>query len=210
MKGYKYIFLDFDGTIADTMNESYDIYTQLVDEFKLNKLSYKECLKLRELNSREALKKIGLKSSLQTLLFFYKAKRKQNKMMNKIKPFYNFIKLLESLKDSYHFVICTSNLKKNVIKFLRNNHINFIDDILSCRAIFSKEKKILKYIKKQEIDITKALYIGDETRDIESCKRINLDIAAVCWGYHEKDNLIRFFPEYLVEDTSDIKKILSI
>lgn len=208
IKKYKYIFLDFDGTIADSMNESYDIYTQLIKPFNLNSLTYEECLELRKLNSREALKKIGLKGKLKTLFFFYKAKKKQNQIIHKIKPFYDFIKLLESVKDNYHFIICTSNLKKNVVKFLKNNNINFIKTVLSSRAVFNKEKKLLKYIKKKKIDIREVLYVGDETRDILSCKKINLDIAAVCWGYHQKENLLSFKPEYIVEDCLKMKELL--
>ena len=208
MGKYKYVFLDFDGTIADTMNESYQIYTELVERFKLNKLSYQECVGLRQLNSREAIKRLGLTNHFHTLLFFYRAKREQNKIIDKIKPFYQVTKFLESVKDKYHFIICTSNLKRNVTKFFKNNNINFITNILTCSTLFAKEKIILKYIKKKKININESLYIGDETRDIESCKKINLDIAAVCWGYHEKENLEKSLPSYLINDIADLQKVL--
>ena len=58
-------------------------------------------------------------------------------------------------------------------------------------------------LKPQEI-----IYVGDEVRDIQACKKIGVKIIAVSWGYNSKEILDREKPDYLVNKPIEIPKIL--
>ena len=101
----------------------------------------------------------------------------------------NVIKdILEELKTSGHKLgIITSNSTKNVSDFLKRNEIeSYFSYIRTKVAIFGKKKAL---IKAKKILKTNFLYVGDEIRDIEACKKSNTPIVCVSWGLNSAQGL---------------------
>jgi phosphoglycolate phosphatase-like HAD superfamily hydrolase len=51
------------------------------------------------------------------------------------------------------------------------------------------------------------IYIGDETRDIEACKKINVPIIAVSWGFNSHKSLASHSPTYLINNPKELVEI---
>ena len=52
-----------------------------------------------------------------------------------------------------------------------------------------------------------ALYIGDETRDIEAARNNDLISIAVTWGYNTEQVLQDYSPTYVVHEPNDLLSI---
>jgi phosphoglycolate phosphatase len=48
------------------------------------------------------------------------------------------------------------------------------------------------------------LYIGDELRDFQACKKLDVPIIAVTWGYDSISLLSNASPDFLVREPRDI------
>jgi phosphoglycolate phosphatase-like HAD superfamily hydrolase len=50
--------------------------------------------------------------------------------------------------------------------------------------------------------------VGDETRDIKAAHDNNLRAISVTWGFHFRNLLIRYNPDYVVDNTNDLLKLI--
>jgi HAD superfamily hydrolase (TIGR01549 family) len=207
-KKIKTILFDFDGTIADTMKKAIEIYNQLalknnftlVDENNLRQLQNKkpmEILKilhipLRKLPSIANKIRKELKSSLGEISTF-----------NGIQE-----ALLEIKQLHYKIGIISTNNRDNIQLFLEYNNLCYFDFIFSGKKMFGKHRLLKKVIKKNNLSVDEIIYIGDEIRDIDACRKVGIKIISVCWGYNDKDSLMRENAGFIVEKPAEILKCL--
>ncbi len=71
-------------------------------------------------------------------------------------------------------------------------------------------------MRKKQLTPEEIIYVGDETRDIDASKKINIKVIAVSWGFNSGEALSRHKPDFLIhqpseliEVTSSLKKIVS-
>jgi phosphoglycolate phosphatase len=207
----KTIIFDFDGTIADSIlsnAEILEIFNKIANENNFKNITLKEVKKLRD---------IGLFESIQLLKIpFYKipfiAKRVRTivkadeTISNPIKEMPETLKKLK--KQNYTLGIMTSNKKESVEKFLKKHDLEVFDFIYSGSNLFGKDKVLKNLFKKQNIDPKHSVYVGDEIRDIQAAKKINLRIIAITWGYNSKKGLLKYKPDYLIAKPSELEKDL--
>ncbi len=205
--GFKYVFFDFDGTLADTESLNLKIYHQLADIYNIKKLTYEEFLKLKKLSMIEVIEHLDIK------------KRRIPFMLRKGKIFlYENISKVEfcksdlketiiALKDSGIRVgIITSNSKKNVNAFLDKHNFREFEFVTNC-SLFGKSRVIKKTMKKFGAKPHEVLYVGDEIRDITSSKEAGVSIASVTWGYNSAEGLSANNPEYLISKSTELLEI---
>jgi len=77
-------------------------------------------------------------------------------------------------------------------------------DFIISPPLFSKETKIKKIMDKHDLLPRDVIYIGDETRDIDSAKKAGVRSIAVTWGWNGRDLLRRHDPEYIVDTFEEI------
>jgi len=70
--------------------------------------------------------------------------------------------------------------------------------------LFGKGRAIRRLLKKEGIEPTQFLYIGDEVRDVEAARQAGVDIAAVGWGFHTLEQLSQESPTYLWSCPGDV------
>ena len=76
-------------------------------------------------------------------------------------------------------------------------------------ALFSKEVKIKKIMRRFRLAPEEVLYIGDEHRDIISSQNANVDIASATWGYNSVEYLSTANPTYMIDSINDLFKIIN-
>ena len=67
-------------------------------------------------------------------------------------------------------------------------------------TIFGKHRIIRRLLKQKNIDIQNTVYVGDETRDIESAKAIDMPIISVSWGFNDHSVLAQYSPNQLIDN----------
>jgi phosphoglycolate phosphatase len=128
--------------------------------------------------------------------------------------FYPDIKqTLFSLKKNYQLGILSSNELSNIERFFtdKNLSLSSIFSFWRCeKELFGKDRALKALMKEQEIDSTQILYFGDQVRDIEACQRVDVQVAAVSWGFVSEELLASAKPNYLLNQPSEIMDLLAV
>lgn len=205
----KVIIFDFDGTLADTLASIITIGNQLADEYGYKKISNEEIGELRNKTIYQIIEKFHIPIFKMPFLLA-KAKSLLHTYMETVHPFQGIGELLLNLrKKGGKLGILTSNSKINVEKFLSVHNLQVFDFIHSEFNIFGKEKAIKHIIHTYHFSLKEVIYVGDEVRDIEACKKSNIDMIAVTWGFNTKELLEKNNPTYLVNTTEELSQLLS-
>ena len=102
----------------------------------------------------------------------------------------------------------SSNSLDNINTFLEANHIELFENIQSSRGLFDKHVTINRLISKLGVKKDEVIYIGDEYRDIEACKKIGIKVISVLWGFDPKELLEKAQPDYIVSEPNEISQII--
>lgn len=204
----KIVIFDFDGTIADTLKYGQNIANKLAEEFNFKRIKEHEIPIIKNKTAQEIIKYLEI-PMLKLPRIISRAHQELHLEMENIEPITGLKNILFEIKNSVDQVgIITSNSKKNVEKFLKKhslgNVFHFID---SSTRILGKSHQIKTIIKKHKFSKYKVLYVGDETRDIEACKKVGIKIAAVTWGFNSAERLKEFEPDYLVDNPMQLAQV---
>ena len=212
MENIKFVIFDFDGTIADTMPFSFSRSLELLRKEKID-LPEKEIIKKIKSNSYLELMKEFKLSWLRIPFMLQIVKQTQRDLysqIDKIKIFSGIENLLKDLKNSnYRIGILSSNMQRNVNKFIKIKRLNFFDIIYCESNILGKDQTFRKMMRKYNLKPEEIIYIGDEIRDIVACKKVGIKIIGVSWGLHTFEALQKNGVDYIVKKPSEILKIIN-
>jgi len=202
------ILFDFDGTIAETMMLIFKVFNRLAGTYRYRSLSESEIESVRHLNIHEFIEYTGI-SRWKVPFVAIHARRLMHQDMHEIHPPEGLVDTLTCIHDSaqYHLDILTSNRPRNVHAFLAQHQIDWFDEIHATRAIFSKKRRVLKYLREKNIDPEHLYYVGDTTIDVESARLAGVRSIAVSWGLNTSDTLARSHPDHLIHNPSDLLNI---
>ena len=106
--------------------------------------------------------------------------------------------------------IVTSNDRENVLLFLKNNRLERIFDfVYTGKSLFGKDKVFARLFRQRGLSPADVVYIGDETRDVEACKKIGIPMIAVTWGMNNKTILASMKPEGIADSPDDLPDLIS-
>jgi phosphoglycolate phosphatase len=205
----KVIIFDFDGTIADTVDALVTIANRLAREFGYIPINSQELALLRNLTAREIIKYSGV--SLFKIPFLVKKVKGELKHNIHELHLINGIKaaLVELHDQGYHLGIITSNSQENVHEFLKCHKLDHLFDfIYSGVTIFGKTTIINNVLRQKQFKPEAVIYVGDETRDVESAKKANIKVIAVSWGFNSSEALGKQNPDFLIHDPSELVSVI--
>ena len=208
-RNLKLVVFDFDGTIADTMNIGLQIANDLSAKYRYRKVSSEELINYRNLNTREALKRVGISYFKLPfiILDFRRELKKRIQLLEPVKGMVSVINQLHLRKCSVGIV--TSNSIENVESFLNNASISSkFQFVQAQKSLFRKNTLLKSILKNYNLRPLEVLYVGDETRDIEAARQCGIPIASVCWGFNTKMVLRRHDPDYLIESPSELLELI--
>ncbi len=213
MKKIKYVIFDFDGTIADTLPFSFQKFLEIAKLLKIDDLSDKEIIKeIRSKSYQELLKGSFKRAWLKLPYVVNMIKNMQvelEKEMENIKFFSGVKKLLFNLKKAeYKLAIISSNRIENINVFIKHNNINIFDFVHGKTDLFGKAGYLEKFFKDFKLDKSKVIYIGDEIRDVEACKKVGIKMIGVSWGLHTVEALKKNGVDYIARKPEEIFKML--
>lgn len=178
------LIFDFDGTIGDTFRQGLEILNELSQEFGFRPLSDEDLPKARAMTTRQLMKHLGI-SNRKLPTIAAKGVRRMRSRIQEVQPIAGVPEALRALHArGLRLGIVTSNSEENVGIFLKNHDLEIFDFVRSSSRLLGKAREIRQAMKKQGFSAEEALYVGDETRDIEACKRACLRCVAVTWGYN--------------------------
>jgi phosphoglycolate phosphatase len=194
----KLIIFDFDGTLADTLGALLRITNRLAPEFGYPQISDEQLANLKYLSSWEIIK--ISKVALWKLPFLLKrVKEEFPGEVQSVKLFPGVVELLTTLKSQgYRLGIVSSNAEANIRSLLHQHQIEHLFEFITGASTFGKGKAIGKIIRRYNCSKSDAIYIGDEIRDIQAARSIQIRVVAVGWGFNAPTALIDRQPDLLI------------
>ena len=109
----------------------------------------------------------------------------------------------------YELFIVTSNSTRNVERFLASRGIlGEFKKVYGGAGLFKKSRLIKKVLKSNRISHESAVYVGDEVRDIEAAKLVDMPVIAVSWGYNTEQLLLQHQPTVLARTPEQMADII--
>ncbi len=194
---------DFDGTIADTLPFVFRCINELADQY-----GYKKFEKIdRNVDFKHVMhKKLGL-NILQVPSYVNKIKRLMHERMTTIKIFSGISDVIKTISKKYLVAVLTSNSKQNVRSVLSHERVK-VDFLYADSSLLGKHVTLKKMLKEKKLSNEDILYVGDEVRDIQACKKIGIKIAAVTWGFSTEKLIRDEKPDFILQKATDLLRIV--
>lgn len=196
------VIFDFDGVIADSLP---------VVEKAARKVFQRKKYPLPAISRDDSLWHILMKemnlNTLQRLRLIKAMKKEISKQREDIPVFQGMRELFEELARQYKVIILSSNSQETISALFKKNNFPELE-IISDSSLFGKDKVLKRVFKKYHLTPTEAIYIGDEIRDVEACKRVNVEMIAVTWGYNSEKALRKAGASEIARTPEEILKFV--
>jgi phosphoglycolate phosphatase len=185
----KNVIFDFDGTLVDSSYAVEKLFQYFKQKYKKNDMDKEQFRKIKTLPLNQKIKKMGV-PLYKLPAISLEAKRVYSSYIGKIKIMEGIPDLLIKLAQlDLELSILSSNSVRNINHFLKINKINCFSGIYSAPNMLKKNEDLIKLLKKKKLAKETILYVGDELHDVVACKRIQVKVAAVTWGFDSIDSL---------------------
>ena len=199
-----YIIFDFDGTLADT----FALGSQLINEYA-DQLGYKQIdfAANKDKSARELIKMSGVRFwQIPGLIRFFR--KKSVERAAEVNAFDGIPDLVCRLHDrGFHLGIITTNSAQTISIFLQKYGLTDLFTYIKPEiSLFGKKRAIRRARRHLKSEI---IYIGDELRDIEACRAVNVPIISVSWGFNSTEILEKNNPGMVAANTEEVFTMLT-
>jgi phosphoglycolate phosphatase len=200
-----HLLFDFDGTLINSFDCVMQKAILLAEEHKFKKISTQDIEKLRDLSSTEIIRFFQI-PTYKIPMLISQMRKHLHQEISTLMPISGMQEILENLYNAKFTIgILTSNSIDNVNSWLDINQLrHFISFVHTESRFFTKRRLIKKTLKKYNIERSKAVYIGDETRDIEAAKKNRISSIGVTWGYNSEAAIAKYQPTFIAKNPADI------
>lgn len=206
---YRTLVFDFDGTIADTLEEARRIFNHIAPGYGIREVAAEEIDELRHLSVSQLLTHLDIpKRRVPALLARGTGMMRGN--IVSLQPIRGMGDVLVELRRHVEcFGILTSNATANVDAFLRHHGMRELFDFVSSTSKLTGKAKHLRAIRKTfSLRPDEMLYVGDEIRDVRAAKKAGIPMAAVTWGFNSLESLLESRPEHILHSPTDFLDLL--
>lgn len=209
----KLCIFDFDGTLMDSVDDVVISFNKALSRYNLPTLTREDYIGYLGGNIDEIVSLVlGDKSTPENIeifkrvyLDFYESSKKEATV-----PFLGAHEILESLQQSNVLLAINSNRFTYSIELFVDRFFSDIDFISIEGHVMDFPSKpdphgIKEIIKKADVNLDEALYVGDSITDIETAKNAGIDCVVVKWGYGNQED---WENDYILEAIDDFSQIL--
>lgn len=202
----KTLIFDFDGTIADSFELILAIFQEISPRTK--KLTSEEIDQLKGENLRQITKYLKIRRWQIPRLLFRGRKLLSAKILS-VKPFPAIPGVLKQLHFSgLDMYLLSTNSPDNINKFLKKNGLEtYFKSIYGDIGLRGKASAINRIMKKEHLNRTDCVYIGDEVRDVEAAKKAGVKSVGVTWGFNNAQAIRTAGPDLVANQAKDLLNI---
>ncbi len=207
---YRTLIFDFDGTLANTLEESRRIFNQLAPDYGLREVEAAELPDLRHLSLKQLLNHLEIpKRRVPSLIGRGTSLMRGNiGKLPLIDGIGEVLPVLRARTDS--FGVLTSNASSNVDLFLRSHGLRGLFNFISSTSKLTGKSKHLRAIRQTfSLRSEEMLYVGDEIRDVKAARKAGIAMAAVTWGFNSPESLASESPDHLVSSAEELLSLVA-
>jgi phosphoglycolate phosphatase-like HAD superfamily hydrolase len=205
---YRTIIFDFDGTIADTMEESRRIFNAIAPDYNIPQIDHQQMMELRRFPINKLIEHLKI-PTLRVPMFIARGTLMMRSSIGGLPLIEGMHDVLTKLRPEVdRFGILTSNAVANVEVFLDSHGIRSLFDFVSSTSKLTGKSKYLTAVKKQySLQPETMLYVGDEVRDLKAAQKAGIQSAAVTWGYNSRETLAKENPTHLFDKPEEFLRL---
>lgn len=206
---YHLCLFDFDGTIADTLEEARLILNELAAAYGFRPVPLEDLPALRLLSAKQLFRALGIRKRWVPVLLARGTRQLRTRVGD--------LRLIPGMDEVIRAAasqvgrcgILTSNTVENVELFLEahglREHFEFVSSV---PKLSGKHKHLRSILRTFSLQPDELLYIGDELRDVKAAHRARVDMAAVSWGFNAREVLAEAKPRYLFDRSEELLALL--
>lgn len=184
----KTIIFDLDGTLVDIEPLFIKLFNELSEKFGYQALTPEEIPTLKQFHLKSLIwQRLGWRLIFLPSIFKH-GREAYNKRVAEVELFSGIPELLQTLHTRNYRIGIVSSSRRDTIDALIQRHSLSVDFVYSGK-LFNKAKSLREALAKEHLAPEEVLYVGDEVRDIEACRKAGIPIIAVTWGLNSKAGL---------------------
>jgi phosphoglycolate phosphatase len=166
---YRLAIFDFDGTLADTFPFFLSVFNVIADKHGFRRIGADDADQLRHLGVREIMAHLGMPAW---------------KLPLASKSFIGIPDTLRLLAArGVRLAVVTSNAEHNVRTVLGPELAGLVARYECGMSVFGKARRIRGVLRAEGMAPDAAIYIGDQTTDLEAARDAGVAFGAVHWGF---------------------------
>ena len=199
------IVFDFDGVLADTLDDMLNFAQAVCAELGIDRLPTPADLDTLETMS---FVEYGKQLGVPTALIDDFVGRCLQRFIEKPRPpkiFEGMAEVVKQLSNLHVLAIVTGNTISAVENFLVENGIQqCIKAIFALDQPGSKMEKLLKAKNLLGVDNEAVYYVGDAASDVHAARQASVKSVAVGWGHQSLSKLVNARPDHIVHAPGEI------
>ena len=209
------VVFDLDGTLLDTLGDLRDSVNFALEKNNLPNRTTEEIRSfvgngIRLLIERSVPESTSIEITDKCFSDFKEYYKDHSAILTK--AYDGIIDLLKELKSKGVKIAVVSNKADFAVKTLMEDYFSGLYDCAYGERAGVPRKPapdgVFAAINEMGADVKDTVYIGDSEVDVVTSKNANLPCIAVTWGFRDKKVLESLSPEYIVDSTSDILRII--
>ncbi len=201
---YQLAAFDFDGTLADTLPWVASILNEVADRYGIRHIAESEYDLLRSYNVLQIAKYFSIPPLKIPAIAAYVQRRMSREI--------DAINLVPGIPDALHalndagvaLAVVSSNAENNVRQVLGPELSSLMMSWECGVALLGKPSKLRHVLRIGNVAPDRAIYLGDEIRDIEAAQSAGMASGAVTWGYNSVGALAVHHPTVIFETVDAI------
>jgi phosphoglycolate phosphatase len=204
---YDLVIFDFDGTLADSAEWFFDALDDAAEAFGFSKVTPAAVEQLHAFGMKEMLR--ALEVPLHRLPAIEEHMRRRGaENIDALRLFKSIPEALARLRlRGARLAVVSSNAESIVRTVLGQTLAGYMHGYGCSAPAFGKEAKLLETIARAGVEVSRAIYVGDEVRDIEAAKAVGMASAAVAWGFMASSALRRLEPSMIIDHVAAIAEL---
>lgn len=204
------VVFDFDGVLADSAGWMLDVLPGVIETFGLAPLTRDQLQALRGAPTREVVK--ALRAPAWKIPFIATHMRKLSAAdAHAIPRFDGVPQLFAALKAAgATTAVVSSNGEATLRAVLAAETMAAVDVLDAGIGLYGKAARLKRLARRVGRPVSQAVYIGDETRDIDAARKAGFSSAAVSWGYATRDVLVAAGPTVVVDTIPELRAWLGV
>lgn len=180
---YQLVIFDFDGVLADSAAWFLETFNHVAARHGFRQVDADSIDDLRSMSSREIIRALGVPLWRMPLIA-RDMRNRSSAAADRITLFPEIDALLTELgARGAQIAIASSNSEAAIRRILGANLAGAINQFECGSSLFGKARRIKRILRRSGQAATEAIFIGDETRDIEAAQDAGVAAGAVLWGY---------------------------
>jgi len=205
---YKLVIFDLDGTLSNSFPWFLDNVNDVAARFGFRSIGAGEVEALRAAGTREILKRLQVPRWKLPFIARH-MRRLKTERGGSIALFPGVGPMLSALHEAgVATAMVSSDHEPNVRRTLRDN-ASLIHHYACGAALFGKAAKFKRAMRIAGAGPNETIAIGDELRDIDAARKVQIAFGAVAWGYANPDALRARNPEHFFTSMDEIAQRLT-